>query len=102
MRSEVTYRGKVQGVGFRAMSSGIARQYDITGWVRNQTDGSVLLVAQGRREEIDRCLDEIRDVLGQFIADEQRRDFERTEACEGFQIQFWGGGGGGPAGRGGR
>ncbi len=39
--------GDVQGVGFRAHTSRIARSLGITGWVRNREDGSVEVVAEG-------------------------------------------------------
>ncbi len=39
--------GRVQGVGFRAWTASRARFFGITGWVRNTSDGSVELHAEG-------------------------------------------------------
>ena len=39
--------GLVQGVFFRAYTRDQARQFDIQGWVRNRSDGSVEIVAEG-------------------------------------------------------
>ena len=39
--------GKVQGVSFRAFTQRQARLLNLTGWVKNNSDGSVELVACG-------------------------------------------------------
>ncbi len=46
-RVKVVVRGFVQGVGFRYFALVRAREYGITGWVRNREDGSVEVEAQG-------------------------------------------------------
>lgn len=38
---QVTIRGRVQGVGYRAWVEGQARWRKLEGWVRNRRDGSV-------------------------------------------------------------
>ncbi len=40
-------RGRVQGVGFRYFAERAARELNITGWVRNDDDGSVQVYAVG-------------------------------------------------------
>ena len=52
-REAIRFEGSVQGVGFRYRMSQLARHYDVTGWVRNEYDGSVSAELQGRREAID-------------------------------------------------
>jgi acylphosphatase len=44
--------GRVQGVGFRASTVGVARGHGLTGWVRNRADGSVELEAQGNDAQV--------------------------------------------------
>ena len=46
--------GRVQGVGFRAFTRKVARQFDLSGWVRNEFDGSVRFEVQGIRENLDK------------------------------------------------
>ena len=44
--------GRVQGVGFRNYLEHKARQFHITGWVRNRRDGSVEAMIQGTPENV--------------------------------------------------
>ena len=44
----------MQGVGFRRYVRGWARRLDLTGWVRNEPDGTVRLVAEGEVAALDR------------------------------------------------
>lgn len=72
MRMQVSYQGRVQGVGFRATARDLARRFDVAGWVRNQPDGTVLLEAQGRPDEVDRFLDALADRQRGLIHHEHR------------------------------
>ena len=60
-RLHAVVRGDVQGVGFRYYVQRKARQLGLPGWVRNNEDGSVELVAEGERdalEQLKRALEE--------------------------------------------
>ncbi len=46
-------RGHVQGVFFRAHTREVARQLHLTGWVANQADGTVRVVAEGPRAALE-------------------------------------------------
>ncbi|HXY77460.1 MAG TPA: acylphosphatase [Candidatus Acidoferrales bacterium] len=45
-------RGRVQGVGFRWFVEREAQLLGIAGWVRNNHDGSVEVLAQGTRDQL--------------------------------------------------
>ena len=45
-------RGRVQGVGFRWFVEREAHTLGIAGWVRNNLDGSVEVLAMGTREQL--------------------------------------------------
>ena len=49
----------MQGVGYRATARAIASRHPVTGWVRNEPDGDVLLEVQGGVDAIDRFLDDL-------------------------------------------
>ena len=46
-RLRLRFVGQVQGVGFRWTSLGIAQRLALTGWIRNEPDGSVTAEIQG-------------------------------------------------------
>lgn len=48
--------GRVQGVFFRAHTKEMADALGITGWVRNEPDGSVLIHAEGKAAALARLL----------------------------------------------
>jgi acylphosphatase len=56
---QVTIRGRVQGVGYRAWVEHQAMAYDLEGWVRNLRDGSVEALFAGPAEivsaMVERC-----------------------------------------------
>ena len=55
----------VQGVGFRYTAMHAANMYRLTGYVKNEYDGSVTCEVQGDEEAIDRFVTTIRN--GRFI-----------------------------------
>jgi len=57
----VRVEGLVQGVWFRASTQREAQSFEITGWVRNEPDGAVLLEAEGRPEALEELLSWLRD-----------------------------------------
>lgn len=48
--------GAVQGVGFRYRTKHAANALGVTGWVRNNPDGTVSLEMQGSESQIDQVL----------------------------------------------
>jgi acylphosphatase len=53
------YRGRVQGVGFRATVLFHAKGLDVHGFVGNQPDGSVLLDVDGPKVQLRQLADRI-------------------------------------------
>ncbi len=50
---KLVIRGKVHGVGFRFSCMEAAYKYGIKGFVRNKSDGSVYVEAEGEDENLD-------------------------------------------------
>lgn len=51
-RLHLRFVGQVQGVGFRWTSSMVARELGLTGWVINNSDGSVTAEIQGAPDHV--------------------------------------------------
>lgn len=49
--------GRVQGVGFRYATATAARRLGVSGWVRNQPDGTVEVVATGDADAVRALVD---------------------------------------------
>ncbi|WP_200975588.1 acylphosphatase [Echinicola sp. 20G] len=52
MNKKYKVLGKVQGVFFRKSTKDKARELGIKGWVKNETDGSVVTVIQGNETQV--------------------------------------------------
>ena len=87
-RITVRYEGRVQGVGFRYTAVSLAQNSDVTGWVKNEFDGSVSLVAEGKEESLMELLQAIRrSHLGRYVTKELVRRSEATGEFTGFGVQ---------------
>ncbi len=57
VRKRIKFHGRVQGVGFRYTAKHMARSLGLTGWVRNEYDGTVLMEVQGREPVIFKLME---------------------------------------------
>jgi acylphosphatase len=69
-RRIVTFVGRVQGVGFRATAVASASGYPVSGWVRNEPDGTVRVEVQGEAGAVEGMLADLRRRMGRNIARE--------------------------------
>lgn len=84
---EVFFSGHVQGVGFRYTAKSVATGFEITGIVRNLSDGRVQLVAEGERAELEAYVVAIRDAgLDGLIRDQKINWSEAQNEFKGFEI----------------
>jgi acylphosphatase len=63
----VHYTGRVQGVGFRATATHLARAYPVVGWVRNLPDGRVELLAEGARPDVEAFVAAVRERFARHL-----------------------------------
>lgn len=59
LRLHATVHGRVQGVSFRAFTLDKARLRNLTGWVRNRSEGTVEVVAEGGKVTLEEFLEEL-------------------------------------------
>lgn len=84
---EVFFSGRVQGVGFRYQTFQIAKQFDVSGYVRNLADGRVQLEAEGEKAQVQGFIGEVLDQLEVFIRKTERSEGERAPRYKGFLIR---------------
>ncbi len=86
-RLSARFEGRVQGVGFRATTRSIASRSGVTGWVRNEPDGSVQLEVQGQRQNVQGFLATLRGQMSAFIKCDHVQPISLVEGEQGFEIQ---------------
>lgn len=88
MRVRVQYQGRVQGVGFRATMREVAlRVGGVTGWVRNEDDGSVTAEFQGSADAVAAVRGALRERMGRFIRAERDEPVATVAGETGFVIE---------------
>ena len=87
IREKIVFCGRVQGVGFRYKLRWMADAYGVTGWVRNEYDGSVCAELQGLEESIDRILQELGQDRFIIIEDLWRKRVPLEDDERSFQIR---------------
>ncbi|MGC4019481.1 MAG: acylphosphatase [Muricomes sp.] len=65
VRKRITFHGRVQGVGFRYTAKYLAQSLGLTGWAKNEWNGTVTMEVQGREPMIHKLLEGLN--RGQFI-----------------------------------
>ena len=90
-RLHLRFTGRVQGVGFRWTSQVVARELGLTGWVRNEADGSVTAEIQGEESHVgaffSRLLDEFRGRRVAYTVAE-REDVPLVEGERRFEVRY--------------
>lgn len=83
----VSFRGRVQGVGFRATCVALSRRFDVSGWVRNESDGSVRLEAQGDPDDVEAFVHAVLDEMGDYISGHDAEPAPIVGGEAGFDIR---------------
>lgn len=86
MAKLVLYSGEVQGVGFRATASWVAKRYPVRGWVRNLMDGRVELLVDGTDAAVAEFLADLRERMAENITSEEITDRDPDHRLQGFFI----------------
>jgi len=57
VRAHIFVSGRVQGVFFRVKTRYQATKSNVTGWVRNTSDGKVEAILEGEKEDVEKMID---------------------------------------------
>lgn len=87
MRLDATVLGHVQGVGFRYFVLDHARQLGLTGWVRNLPAGTVEVLAEGAKADLETLLSRLqRGPTGARVSDVRFSWFEASGEFDFFRV----------------
>ena len=89
VRRHFHFYGQVQGVGFRFQAMMAAQSLGLTGWVRNEHDGSVTMEIQGSEEEIAAAIDLIRNSRFIRIEKTETKLIPLEEGETSFHADYW-------------
>ncbi len=79
--------GMVQGVFFRATVKDHASSFSLTGYAKNLDDGSVEIVAQGSKEDLEKFLQKVKENPGKAQIKKVSFSYrESTQSFENFKI----------------
>ena len=87
VRRTVRYSGTVQGVNFRRSTARVAEGYSVLGYVRNEPDGTVRLVVEGRPGVLSRFLTDVGEVMDGYIAEAAVEETLATGEFSRFEIR---------------
>ena len=79
--------GRVQGVGFRWFVEREASAIGVGGWVRNNDDGSVEVLASGSNEQLARLRARLKDGPRASRVDEVQEVEEQEQNAPSFRIE---------------
>jgi len=83
----VHFNGRVQGVGFRYAVLQLAKEFEVTGYVKNLVDGRVLLEMEGDSTEVSLFLDAIEGHMAGYIRLTERASARREAQFKAFEIK---------------
>ena len=78
-KAKIRVNGKVQGVWFRAFTHDRATELGLTGWVQNETDGTVYLEIEGNKQKLELLMNELRSGPGRSVVDDVEVDWTSAE-----------------------
>ncbi len=90
-RLAVRFEGEVQGVGFRWTTRHLANDLGLTGWVRNEWDGSVSMELEGTDEQIALFFGRLNNAWGRYpinfvISEKEEIEPHQNESI--FRVRF--------------
>lgn len=88
VRRRCRFSGSVQGVGFRYEARLAASQLSLTGWVQNESDGTVLLEIEGSESRVGEFLRAMGTVPRFHLTNVEVEDLPPSGAETSFRVRY--------------
>jgi acylphosphatase len=88
VRGSFCFSGYVQGVGFRYNACSIAKRFNVTGFVRNLSNGSVELIVEGNKETIQQYVSTLKDSMASFVNEVKETWTDASGEFKVFEVRF--------------
>ncbi|MDD3374657.1 MAG: acylphosphatase [Candidatus Omnitrophica bacterium] len=86
VQANIFYSGMVQGVGFRYTTQRIALDLNLSGWVRNLSDGRVEVLVEGPKDKIEQLMAALQEHFLQYIKNQQVNYYSATGKSYSFSV----------------
>ena len=73
-------------MGFRYTTLQVAREYEVSGWVKNLADGRVQLEVEGKTDEVTAFIDALEQRMHGYVRKTERSADVRPAQFSGFTI----------------
>lgn len=87
VRYRIKVKGKVQGVFYRSTAQAKAKELGLSGWVKNEEDGSVLIEAEGEEHKLLKLVDWCKEGPGAAVVNDVDYHKIEPEGVNGFGIK---------------
>ena len=87
-RLHIIIEGSVQGVLFRDSTKDKARELELTGWIKNNSDGTVEAIFEGEEKNLKKILEFCREGPAEAVVETVEEEWEDyTGEFETFDIE---------------
>lgn len=87
VRYRIRVKGKVQGVFYRSTAQAKAKELGLSGWVKNEEDGSVLIEAEGEEQKLLKLVDWCKEGPGAAVVNDVEYHQIEPKGVNGFEIK---------------
>mgnify|MGYP001430500567 CR=1 FL=1 len=87
MRRKINFKGRVQGVGFRWNTKDALQSFNVTGYVKNLSNGSVELLLEGSSYDVSAALQTVEKRMRGYWLSRDWEDLPGDSHWVDFSIQ---------------
>ncbi len=85
---DIVFRGRVQGVGFRARAAAAAARCGVRGWVRNEPDGTVRCIAEGDPAATSSFIESLLNEMSRYIERHDVQTLRTADTFSSFEVRY--------------